>query len=64
MSEIEKLVTFSIDVGFRLHKELGPGLLESAYETMLAERLRRSGLQVARLNASPERPAQIAHDGA
>ena len=32
----------------RLHKRVGPGLLESAYETILAEQLSREGLRVER----------------
>ena len=32
----------------RIHKELGPGLLESVYETVLAAALERSGWAVAR----------------
>lgn len=31
---------------FRLHTELGPGLLESVYEQVLAARLGKAGLQV------------------
>ena len=32
----------------KVHSQLGPGLLESAYEACLAHELRREGLQVAR----------------
>jgi GxxExxY protein len=31
-----------------LHKDLGPGLLESVYEVLLADSLRERGLSVAR----------------
>jgi iron complex transport system substrate-binding protein len=31
-----------------IHRELGPGLFESVYETVLAVRLERAGLRVAR----------------
>ena len=34
--DIEQLCSIVVDVGFQLHKDIGPGLLESAYETMLA----------------------------
>ena len=44
----EKLITAVIDVGFKLHKELGPGLLESVYETVLAGRLQNYGITVVR----------------
>jgi GxxExxY protein len=37
-----------IDVALRLHRELGPGLLESVYEAILAERLVRSNYSVER----------------
>ena len=46
--EIERLVTHCIDRGFRLHHDLGPGLLENVYETLLFESLRRDGLNVQR----------------
>lgn len=52
--EIAKIV---IDCGLRLHKEVGPGLLESVYETVLASRLMKSGLQVDR-----QKPIQIRLD--
>jgi GxxExxY protein len=48
MAEIEELARVAIDCGLHLHKELGPGLLESVYEALLAERLLRSGHQVGR----------------
>ena len=37
-----------IDCAVKLHQELGPGLLESVYETIMADKLRQSGLSVAR----------------
>lgn len=37
-----------IDCVFSLHKELGPGLLETVYETILAQMLVDSGLTVGR----------------
>ena len=37
-----------VDSAFGLHKELGPGLLESVYESLLARRLQKRGLSVAR----------------
>lgn len=44
--ELEEIVTIVIDCGFRTHKGLGPGLLESAYQAVLVEMLRRKGLSV------------------
>jgi GxxExxY protein len=43
---IEDLAATAVDCGFHIHKELGPGLLESVYETVLAESLRQRGLSV------------------
>ncbi len=37
-----------VDCAVRLHKELGPGLLESVYEVLLAHELQRRGLKVKR----------------
>ncbi|HMO91924.1 MAG TPA: GxxExxY protein [Pirellulaceae bacterium] len=44
----EELARIAVDCGFRLHKELGPGLLESVYEAVLARMLENEGLQVRR----------------
>ena len=56
--EIEELARIAVDCGFKLHKDLGPGLLETVYEILLAESLRKRGLEVARQVAVP-----IRHDG-
>ena len=53
MADIEELARIAIDCGFHIHKELGPGLLESVYEMMLAERLSRSGYTVERQKLLP-----------
>ena len=37
-----------IQSAFDLHKEVGPGLLESVYEILLADMLREHGLEVRR----------------
>lgn len=37
-----------VDISVRLHRALGPGLLESVYETVLAGKLIESGLSVER----------------
>ena len=37
-----------VDCSVRLHMELGPGLLESVYEVLLAHMLREAGLTVER----------------
>ena len=43
---IEDLARTAVDCGFKLHKELGPGLLESVYEILMAAALRERGLGV------------------
>ena len=58
MSDIEAFATTAIDCGFRIHKELGPGLLESVYEAVLAASLTREGLRVER-----QKPISIHFDG-
>src|SRR5215470_11910946 len=58
MTEIEQLATKAIDCGFKAHKELGPGLLESVYETVLAIGLSNAGLRVER-----QKPIPIRFDG-
>jgi GxxExxY protein len=42
-----------IDAALHIHKALGPGLLESAYEAVLAHELRRRGLHVRRQHPVP-----------
>lgn len=58
MGDIEDVVSAAIDCGFHLHKDLGPGVLESVYEALLAERLKRRGLFVER-----QKPLPIVFDG-
>ena len=38
-ADIERLATLAVDAAFAVHKELGPGLLESAYEACFAYEL-------------------------
>jgi GxxExxY protein len=40
--------TICVDAAVNLHRELGPGLLESVYEVVLAHELSRRGLKVER----------------
>jgi len=42
-----------VDAAVQLHQGLGPGLLETVYEVILAHELRRRGLQVERQVAVP-----------
>lgn len=56
-NELEALASLVVDCGFHIHKELGPGLLESVYEAVLANRLERRGLKIDR-----QKPVQIQFD--
>lgn len=58
MSDIEELSALAIDCGYRIHKDLGPGLLESVYETLLAAKLTRAGVRVER-----QKPIDFEYDG-
>ena len=42
-----------VDVAYRIHKDLGPGLLESVYEIILASQLAKRGIAVVRQQAIP-----------
>jgi GxxExxY protein len=37
-----------VDAAFKIHTQLGPGLLESVYEVILAHELQKRGLRVVR----------------
>jgi GxxExxY protein len=51
-NELSKIV---LDAAFSIHTKLGPGLLESAYEAILAYDLNKRGLAVQRQVAIPIR---------
>ena len=42
-----------VDAAYRVHTSLGPGLLESAYEAVLAYELEKRGLRTARQQPVP-----------
>ncbi len=42
-----------VDLAVQIHRETGPGLLETVYETILAHQLRQRGFQVERQVAIP-----------
>jgi iron complex transport system substrate-binding protein len=48
VKDIDEISGEVLDVALRLHRELGPGLLESVYETLLGARLERMGHSVLR----------------
>jgi iron complex transport system substrate-binding protein len=56
--DVERLAKLAVDAAFHLHRDLGPGLLESVYETLLAMRLERLGLKVDR-----QKPIDIIYEG-
>jgi GxxExxY protein len=47
-----------VDVAYRIHTTLGPGLLESVYETILANQLQKRELRVVR-----QQPIPLVYDG-
>jgi iron complex transport system substrate-binding protein len=48
MKELDDITGAVVDASMKIHSELGPGLLESVYEAVLARALTRRGLQVVR----------------
>lgn len=46
--ELEAIARHVVDCGFKIHDDLGPGLLESVYEGILARSLEGRGLFVER----------------
>jgi GxxExxY protein len=45
--DVEKVGKAVLDAAFKVHTALGPGLLESVYETTTAYEVRKTGLMVA-----------------
>jgi iron complex transport system substrate-binding protein len=58
MKDLDAVSGDVVDVALRLHRELGPGLLESVYEMILAGKLANMGYAVER-----QRPIDIEFDG-
>jgi len=56
--ELDDITGAIVDASVRIHRELGPGLLEGVYEVVLARALERRGLQVVR-----QRVVCIEYDG-
>jgi GxxExxY protein len=57
-AETERLATIVVDAAFKVHSNLGPGLLESVYEICLAHELRKRGLAIETRVAIP-----VTYDG-
>jgi len=53
----EEISAVVVDCAFRLHRDLGPGLLETVYEVVLAKLLKEQGLRVERQKPIPIRYA-------
>lgn len=51
--EINKITETIIGCAIEVHKDLGPGLLESAYEECLFFEIKKAGLKVERQIAVP-----------
>jgi GxxExxY protein len=58
MTHVEELARIAVDAGLELHKEIGPGLLESVYEALLAASLGQGGIKVDR-----QKPIQLRYAG-
>ena len=56
--DVEQVAGEIVDAALWLHRRLGPGLLESVYESLLAQELRRRGLVVRR-----QQPIEFELDG-
>jgi len=46
-----------VDAAYRIHSQLGPGLLESVYETLLAYELEKRGHRIVR-----QQPIRVVYD--
>jgi iron complex transport system substrate-binding protein len=51
MNDLNQITGQIVNAAYRIHFKLGPGLLESAYETILARDLARLGLHIERQKA-------------
>lgn len=56
--EIDRLARIVVDQSYRIHKDLGPGMLEGAYELIMFEKLKEAGLRVDR-----QMPVDVDYDG-
>jgi GxxExxY protein len=56
--DLEEVASLAVDCGLGIHRRLGPGMLESVYETILGAALTRAGLMVERQKA-----IEIEYDG-
>jgi GxxExxY protein len=55
---LEQLAKVAVNAAFRVHTELGPGLLESVYEVCLMHEFKKAGLKAER-----QLPVPVIYDG-
>ena len=55
MNRIDEIASVIVDSALKVHRELGPGLLESAYEACLSHELLKRGHSVERQKEQPVR---------
>lgn len=48
LANIEALIQLTFNLGLEIHRDVGPGLIESVYERVLADRLTQNGVKVDR----------------
>jgi GxxExxY protein len=53
----EEIITLILDESFKIHKAIGPGLLENVYKQCLAYKLRKYGLYV-----ETEKPVPVIYE--
>ena len=58
MHSLDEITGATIDAAIKLHQNLGPGLLESVYEAILAATLQRQGFTVER-----QKPIDFEYEG-
>jgi GxxExxY protein len=56
--DIDEISGDVVDLALRIHREIGPGLLESVYETILAAKLTELGYSVVR-----QKPVSLEFEG-
>lgn len=62
MLEEDRLASLVLDAAFKVHRALGPGLLESAYVHCMMHELRSAGLSVLHQQPLPLRYADVQLD--
>jgi GxxExxY protein len=58
LKDIDEISGDVLNAAYEIHRDLGPGLLESVYEALLAAKLARLGYSVDR-----QKPVDVEHDG-